>query len=170
MTRISLCLVIIVGILGLVGCSQVPVATKMVPSAFSMYKRDLPRSISIGKVYGCDPSLKSNKYKITDPVFKQALGDALNNSKLFQKAVYDDLGSNYVLEAELAYNEMKAGFGGHPMELFVRYSLYDQINGVLVWSKDIYSYSDKGSAKAKTEQAGRANILRLIQELSKLEL
>ena len=102
MTRISLCLVIIVGILGLVGCSQVPVATKMVPSAFSMYKRDLPRSISIGKVYGCDPSLKSNKYKITDPVFKQALGDALNNSKLFQKAVYDDLGSNYVLEAELA--------------------------------------------------------------------
>jgi len=142
----------------------------MVPNAFSMYKRELPRSISIGKVSGNNPAFKDDKYKITDPTFKQALGDALSKSRLFQKVVYDDLSSNYILEAELVYNDKKRGFGGYPMELFVRYSLFDQINGGLKWSKDIYSYSEEGSLKGRSEQAGRANILRLIQELSQLEL
>lgn len=170
MTRVSLCLAVALGLLMLSACSQIPVANKMVPDAFSMYKRDIPRSISIGRVHGNDPVFKNDKYKITDPTFKQALGSALSNSSLFQKVVYDDLSSNYILEAELAYNDKKRGFGGYPMELIVRYSLFDQITGGLKWTKDIYSYSNSGSLKARTEQAGRANILRLIQELSKLEL
>lgn len=168
MTRDSIFLVVTVFLLS--ACAQMPEAKKMVPSAFSVYKRDVPRSISIGRVRGNDPTLKNDKYKITDPAFKQALGDAFDKSKLFQKVVFDDLSSNYVLEAELVYNEKKHGFGGYPMELFVRYKLFDQTNGGLKWVKDIYSFSNAGSLKGRSEEAGRINILRLIQELSKLDL
>lgn len=170
MGRVSILIMVLSLTLLLSACAQTPLRENMVPKAFSMYSRDHAKSLSIGKVTGLDPMFQKDKYRISETKFKQALGDALANSMLFQRVVFEDLSVNYILEADLIYNDKKRGFGGHPMLLVIRYYLYDQINGNLKWSIDIYSRGENGTLASRSEQAARANILRLIQELSKLGL
>jgi len=164
--RIRLALVVTLALLA--GCYRAPLHLDLVPDAFSMYKRGLPDAVDVEPVTGYNAETDKSGQKISNEVLRDALRDSLIKSRLFSNVTCDDHLSRYGLKAEIIYQGMVPGFNSLPLEMHIRYLLFDRIKGSPVWNQEIVSHSGSEWQVISYQRVCRSNILRLVQELSNL--
>ena len=175
-------IVIIIMVCSLFGCAGMSPKslqlTDMVPRNPELTFQSSGKSISIGEIQG---RLEKGDmlYKITTHDLRQIVVDGLKHTQLFS-SVYanDQKNADYTLTAHIL-GQPFAGCSSVTGALYVRYRIKRNDNGATVFNKRIQGiYTDTSGTllggmdriRKANEGAGRENIKKLIEELSKIQI